>query len=131
MNNREESLWFQELYLRFAKSLVGLSCRAGIELEISKEIMQQAFYLLLVKYDDLKTWHPNLPGWLINTNGKLIKKELGSARRKHEILFADWLDVPTEDQYHFPLRDLLPSGLSELHFLLRPVRMRSLWFGFR
>ena len=65
MTDREESLWFQELYLRFAKSLVHLSCRAGIELEISKEIMQHAFCLLLVKYDSLKDWHTNLPGWLI------------------------------------------------------------------
>ena len=99
MTDREESLWFQELYLRFAKSLVRLSCRAGIELEISKEIMQQAFYLLLVKYDSLKDWHTNLPGWLIKTNSNLIKKELNAPRRKHEIPLADWLEVPVEDHY--------------------------------
>ena len=115
MIDREESLWFQELYLRFAKSLVRLSCRAGIELEISKEIMQQAFYLLLIKYDSLKDWHTNLPGWLIKTNSNLIKKELNAPRRKHEIPLADWLEVPVEDHYHFPLGDLLPAGLSERH----------------
>ena len=102
MTDREESLWFQELYLRFAKSLVRLSCRAGIELEISKEIMQQAFYLLLIKYDSLKDWHTNLPGWLIKTNSNLIKKELNAPRRKHEIPLVDWLEVPVEDHYHFP-----------------------------
>lgn len=115
MNNREEILWFHELYLRFAQPLFRLSCRSGIEPEISKEIMQQAFYMLLVKYDELKTWHPNLVGWLIKTNGNLIKKELGSARRKYEVPLADWMDVPAEDVYHFPLRDLLPAGLSERH----------------
>ena len=113
MKNREESLWFQEMYLRFSKALVQFSCRAGIEPEISKEIMQQAFYLLLVKYDSLKErQHPNLPGWLIKVNSNLVLKELGSARRRHEIPFADWLEIPTEDRYHFPLRDLLPAGLS-------------------
>ncbi|MBR2489956.1 MAG: sigma-70 family RNA polymerase sigma factor [Ruminiclostridium sp.] len=115
MKDIDELLWFQELYLRFSKPLVQLSCRAGIELEISKEIMQQAFYYLLVNYDELKVWHPNLIGWLIKTNSNLIKKELGSARRKHEIPLADWLDAPTEDHYHFPLRDILPAGLSERH----------------
>ena len=115
MKNSEDSLWFQELYLRFAKPMVNLSCRSGIELEISKEIMHQAFCLLLAKYDELKDWHPNLIGWLINTNGKLIKKELASPRRKYEIPLADWMDAPTEDRYHFPLRDLLPAGLSERH----------------
>jgi len=115
MENRDEELWFQELYLRFAKPLVQFSCRSGIELEISKEIMHQAFFTLLTKYDELKTWHPNLIGWLITTNGKLAKKELASARRKYELPLEDWMEIPTEDRYQVPLRDLLPAGLSERH----------------
>ena len=91
MKNREESLWFQEMYLRFSKALVQFSCRAGIEPEISKEIMQQAFYLLLVKYDSLKErQHPNLPGWLIKVNSNLVKKELRSARRR----LSPWCSTP-------------------------------------
>lgn len=115
MGNSEENLWFQELYLRFAKPLVHFACRAGIEPEISKEIMQEAFCLLLAKYDDLKEWHTNLTGWLIKTNSNLIKRELSAPRRKYEVPLADWLEVPVEDQYHFPLRDLLPAGMSERH----------------
>ena len=113
MTDREESLWFQELYFRFAKSLVRFSCRAGIELEISKEIMQQAFYLLLVKYDSLKDWHTNLPGWLIKTNSNLIKKELNAPRRKHEIPLADWLEVQWKINITFPWETFfLPDCLS-------------------
>ena len=116
MNNKEDSLWFQDLYLRFSKPLVHFGCRAGIELEISKEIMQQSFYLLLVKHEDLKArQHPNLPGWLIKTNSNLIRQELRSARRRYEVPLADWMEPSAEDRYHFPLRDLLPAGLSERH----------------
>ena len=116
MMNHEENVWFHELYLRFSKPLVQFARRAGIEPEISVEIMQDAFCHLLVKYDELKAKrHPNLIGWLIKTNSNLIKSELSSPRRKVEVPFSDWLDAPAEDRYHFPLRDLLPAGLSEPH----------------
>ena len=115
MKDGEENLWFQELYLRFSKPLVHFACRAGIEPEISKEIMHQAFCLLLTKYDELKDRHTNIPGWLIKVNSNLIKKELSALRRRYELPLTDWLEVPVEDHYHFPLRDMLPAGLSERH----------------
>lgn len=111
----QENDWFHELYTTFSKHLVRLGLRSSIELEISKELMQQTFFLLLVKYEQIKAANRNIPGWLIKTNHNLIKQELSSARRRYEVSMAEWFDASCEDTYHFPLRDMLPAGLTERH----------------
>ena len=116
----QENNWFQDLYEKFAKRLVQLGVRSGVELEISKELMHQSFVLLLVKYEDIKD--RNLPGWLIKTNHNLIRRELSSARRRYEVSMYEWFDAPSEDVYHFPLKDILPSGLPPDHQTILVLR---------
>lgn len=122
MLHEHETEAFCALYNTFSKRLVQLGLRASIELEISKELMQQAFVLLLVKYDEIKESNRNVPGWLIKTNHNLIKRELSSARRKYEVSMAEWFDAPSEDVYHFPLRDVLPTGLTPRHQTILVLR---------
>lgn len=116
----QENNWFQNLYETFARRLVQLGVRSGVELEISKELMHQAFVLLLVKYDNIKD--RNLPGWLIKTNHNLIRRELSSARRRYEVSMYEWFDAPSEDVYHFPLKDILPTGLTQDHQTILVLR---------
>lgn len=85
-----ETKWFYDLYTTFSKHLVNMGVRYSVEPEISKELMQDSFLLLLVKYDEVKAANKNVPGWLIKTDHNLIKQELDSARRKHEIAMEEW-----------------------------------------
>jgi len=113
---------FHNLYVTFSKRLIQFSLRAGIELEISKELMQQAFLLLIVKYDKIIETNRNIPGWLIKANQNLIRKELTCSRRKYEVSMYEWFDASSSDVYHFPLKDVMPAGLTERHQTILVLR---------
>ena len=102
MLREDEAMWFQDLYQTYARHLVKLSMRSIGDWETAKDLMQQTFFLLLVKMDTIRE-HPNIPGWLFKTNSNLIKRELNSSRRRLEVPLLDWMEVPDGNQYHFPL----------------------------
>ena len=119
---------FQTLYETFAKRMVKYGLRQGVELEISKELMHEAFLLLLIHHDEIIEKHSNLPGWLIKTNHNLIKRELKSARRKYEVAMCENFDFPSREVYQFPLGDIMPAGLTLRHktiLVLRYEEQRS------
>lgn len=113
---------FQALYETFAKRMVKYGLRQGVELEISKELMHEAFLLLLIHHDEIIEKHSNLPGWLIKTNHNLIKRELKSARRKYEVAMCENFDFPSQEVYQFPLGDIMPAGLTPRHKTILVLR---------
>lgn len=112
MLREDEAMWFQDLYQTYARHLVKLSMRSIGDWETAKDLMQQTFFLLLVKMDTIRG-HPNIPGWLFKTNSNLIKRELNSLRRRLEVPLPDWMEISDGNSYHFPLKDLLPRGLTK------------------
>ena len=58
--------WFNPIYLQFYDEMVHLAFRTLQDVELAKDIAQNAFLTMLIKYDQLRN-HPNLHGWLIKT----------------------------------------------------------------
>ena len=78
--------------------------------ELAEELVEDAFVLLLRKYDQL-TGHPNLPGWLWKTLQHLILTEVKSARYRMEVPLEQDFDLAAPEEDRSVLADALPEGL--------------------
>lgn len=105
----------KEIYEKYAMAMVKFGMRSGVNSERAKELMHDAFALLISKHGEIKKRHNNLAGWVIKTNSNLIKREHRAAKlkREFEISFEEWMVASKPDNYRFSLRELIPKGLSE------------------
>lgn len=110
MEDRDEA--FRMLYQCNAGRMLRYAAYQLRSKETAEELVDEAFVLLLRKYDTL-TGHPNLAGWLWRTLQHLILTEVRSARRRMEVpMEGDW-DLAAPEEHRETLADALPEGLSE------------------
>jgi RNA polymerase sigma-70 factor (ECF subfamily) len=82
------SQWFDALYKKNALDMVRFAARLIGDEEIAKELVQEAFLILLYKKDELRL-HPNLDGWLYSTLRNLVMNEMQSSKYRLEWPLSD------------------------------------------
>jgi RNA polymerase sigma-70 factor (ECF subfamily) len=105
------SEWFDALYRKNALNMIKLATRLLDDEEIAKELVHEAFLILLYKKDTLAT-HPNVDGWLYITLKNLVMNEMQSSKYKLELPLSEAEETPMEDVYKVSLSELLPKELT-------------------
>lgn len=107
----EQNQWFVELYREHSARLFKQAYYILRDRYLAEDLVEETFLILLYKQKDLLT-HPNIGGWLSQTLKHLILDETKSARHRLETPLVHDTSASTEDTYHEPLEDLLPTQLS-------------------
>lgn len=110
-----EEAWVKELYEHNARTMYQVALRRLGDREEAENIVQEAFLLLLVRFDLVKV-HPNPSGWLMKVVQNLIRRSMDRNRRqaRYETPMeepAAQISAPPEQR--FSLRDILPPGLTQ------------------
>ena len=103
--------WFNPIYLQFYDEMVHLAFRTLQDVELAKDIAQNAFLTMLIKYDQLRN-HPNLHGWLIKTVRYLIMNEQQKAYYSLEVPINSENELVAMDT-SINFLSMLPPELSE------------------
>ena len=104
--------WFDELYLENASKLIGFATHKLNDSEIAKELVHEAFVILLAKIDKMRS-HSNPAGWLFLTLKNLILNEMRMVRRKREVPLNEAVVSTKDDAFPDTLSNTMPSNLSE------------------
>jgi RNA polymerase sigma-70 factor (ECF subfamily) len=105
------SQWFDEIYRKNALDMVRFAARLLGDEEIAKELVQEAFLILLYKKDELRL-HPNLDGWLYSTLRNLVMNEMQSSKYRLEWPLSDTRAIADIEPYPFSLSEWLPQELT-------------------
>lgn len=101
---------FDKLYRDNADRMYKIANAIIGNAEQSKDLVNDAFLNLLIKWDSLYT-HPNLPAWLTVTVKNLAFDELKTGRRRYEMIVDDMSAIPVEDE-PVTLDHILPKSMS-------------------
>lgn len=111
MTAADHNEWFDAVYRQYADQLFKITYAIFRDEELSKDIVQDVFLVLLVKQDSVSLYE-RLDIWLKRVLKNRIGNELKKLSHQTVSLEEETLTVlSTEDDHH--LIDLLPSGLSE------------------
>lgn len=102
---------FNALYKSQYEKMIKLAYRMLGSMESAQDIVQEAFMLALLRWDEVST-HPLQEGWLALTVRNLAQNE----RRRyenHEVLPLDSFAEQPDAGKEIPLTHLLPKELSE------------------
>lgn len=76
-----DEAWVKELYEANARKMYKIALRRLGDKEEAENIVQEAFLLLLVRFDLVKI-HPNPPGWLMKVVQNLIRHSIDRSQRQ-------------------------------------------------
>jgi RNA polymerase sigma-70 factor (ECF subfamily) len=105
------SEWFDSLYKKNALDMVRFAARLLGDEDLAKELVQEAFLVLLYKKDGLRL-HPNLDGWLYITLKNLIMNEMQSSKYRLERPLSETWGIAGKESNPFSLSEWLPEELT-------------------
>lgn len=110
-----DEAWVKELYEANARKMYKIALRRLGDKEEAENIVQEAFLLLLVRFDLVKI-HPNPPGWLMKVVQNLIRHSIDRSQRQsnHETPIDEQVaQLSAPPKQILSLRDMLPPGLTQ------------------
>lgn len=110
-----DEAWVRELYKRNALKIYKIALRRLGNKEEAENIVQEAFLLLIVKLDFVKT-HPNPSGWLMKVAQNLIHRSVDRKQKEfsHEVpLDEGVIQISGPPDQVISLRDIMPPGLTQ------------------
>ena len=110
-----DEAWVEELYENNALKMYKIALRRLGNKQEAENIVQEAFLLLLVRFDLVKI-HPNPPGWLMKVVQNLIRHSMDRSQNlsSHEAPIDEQVaQISAPPRQILSLRDMLPPGLTQ------------------
>ena len=110
-----DEAWVKELYENNALKMYKIALRQLGDKQEAENIVQEAFLLLLVRFDLVKI-HPNPLGWLMKVVQNLIRHSMDRNQNlsSHEAPIDEQVaQISAPPRQILSLRDMLPSGLTQ------------------
>ena len=110
-----DEAWVNELYKSHALKMYKVALRRLGDKDEAENIVQEAFLLLLVRFD-LEKIHPNPAGWLMKVVQNLILQSVDRHQKEsiHETLIDEQVaQISAPPRQIISLRNMLPSGLTQ------------------
>lgn len=105
-------IWFDNNYEEYPKRLLHIAYGILHHPELSEDIVQRAFLIMLAKYKSLED-SEHIYGWLCRVVKKLIMTETQKAHYTREVAFAPGFDPPALEPEETAFMEMLPVGLSK------------------